>query len=128
MKIDGRETENAIGWTNASGAQNLLDSGKQPFTIREHGLIKLFAFAVLDCTSHQRLQIEPNRGDRSFQLVRNGINKCIMLLVPPNCPDQEDGVQHYAANDDGDQDKAEEEQNAGTPVEENPADVKKETD
>jgi hypothetical protein len=50
-----------------------------------------------------------------------------VLLIPPNCPHQENRVEHYPANNDGQQNQAEEEQNARAPIENNPANVEEKT-
>src|SRR5207248_5512679 len=87
-KIDGGHVELAAGGADASGTQNLLDSREQPFAIVQHDAIELFALGFLYFARLQRLEVEPDGGDGSLQLVRHRVDKSIMLLISSNFPDQ----------------------------------------
>ena len=56
------------------------------------------------------------------------VDERILLFVTPDFPDQEERIQHDAADQHRPQQDAQEEQNPSTPTEENPADVNEDDD
>ena len=57
-------------------------------------------------------QVEPDRRDGRLQLVRDGVDERVVLFVAADLAHQKDGVQHDAADDHGQQQHAQEQQNA----------------
>ena len=76
----------------------------------------------------QRFQVEADGGDRGFQLVRDGVDEGVVLLVAADLAHQESGVQDYADDDDESEQGSEEEEDAGVPAQQHPADVQQNDD
>ena len=55
----------------------------------------------------QGLQVQAHRRDGRLQLVRDGVDEGVLLLVAPDFPHQEDGVQNHAGDDQAEQQDAE---------------------
>jgi hypothetical protein len=103
----------------------LLDRVQQPIAVLEHDPVELAALVGVELTRLQRLEIEPNRGDRRLQFMGDGVQEGIVLLVPPDLPDQENRVEDHAGDDQQKQDDAQDRQDPHPPVEDNPADIER---
>src|SRR5262249_39669486 len=110
---------------SSSGLQNLLDGAQQPGGIHQHYGVEFLPLGLIDFPCLQRLQVEPDRCDWSLQLVRNCIDKTVVLFVSAYFPDEEDCVQHDADDDRHEEDDAEDQLRNLTPVENNPPDVER---
>ena len=128
VQIEARDVELGRGRPGAAGSQHLLDGGQQTIAVLQHDLVELVALVFVDGPGLQGFQIQADGGDGSFQFVRDGVDEGVVLFVPADLAHQEDGVQHDAGDDDGDQQDAESEQNSGAPVEQYPADVENQDD
>ena len=103
--------------TNLSRAQNLVNSPEQAVAVVEHRLIELAALGIIHGPRLQRLQIQAYRSHRRLQLVRDGIDKCIMLRVPPDFAHQERRVQYDSRNNHQRHHNAEKQENSVAPPE-----------
>ena len=115
--------EPAAGAPDAAGAQHLFDGGQQAVAILQHDAVELLALGLVDRARLQRLQIQPDGGHRRLQLVRDRVDEGVVLFVAPDLPHQKDRVQHDAADDHRQQQDPQEQQDAGAPVQQNPADI-----
>ena len=100
---------------------------QQAIAVGEHHVIELAALGVIEAGAarFQCVQVQPNRGDRRLQLVRDGIHERVVLLVSLNLADEKCGVQDQAGDDRGEDEHAEEQQAYVAPVENDPADVQR---
>ena len=57
----------------------------------------------------QRLQVQPDGRDRRLQLVRDGVDEGVVLLVALDLHHEEHGVDDQAGDDEGEEDDAEDE-------------------
>ena len=107
------------------GLQDLLDRLEQSVAVLQHDAVELAPFLLVQLAALQSLQVEPNRRHRSLELVGDGVDEGIVLLVAADFAHQEDGVEHHPGNDRDEQDDAEDEQERSAPVEHDPADVER---
>ena len=61
--------------------RHLLDGGEQPVAVMQHDAVKLLPLALIHGARLQRFQIQPDRRDRRFQFVGDGIDEGIMLFI-----------------------------------------------
>src|ERR1700716_1081324 len=61
--------------------QNLFDGVKKALGIQQHQLVEVAPLFLAYFAPLQGLQIKPDGGNRSFQFMRDGIDKAVMLLV-----------------------------------------------
>ena len=101
--------------------QHLLHRTHEALGIDQHRSVKLAALTFVHFTLLQRFQIETNGGNRSLEFVSNGIDEAVMLLIPANLADQKDRVQDEPGDDGAEKDDAQEDLDAFTPVEDDPA-------
>src|SRR3954471_7778252 len=111
--------------SRAARTQDLLNRVQQPIAVFEHDAVELFALLRIELARLQRLQIQTDGRHGSFQLVRDRIEKGILLLVPADFTYQENGVQHHSRDDQAEEDDAEDRQHAHPPVQNDPADVER---
>jgi hypothetical protein len=74
--------------------QDLLHGIEQAIGILEHEAVKLLALRFVHLAPLQRFEVEANRRDGRFQLVRHGVDETVVLLVAPDFTHQKDGVEH----------------------------------
>src|SRR5207245_4128904 len=72
--------------------QNLFDSAEQAIGIVEHQAVELPALRLTHIAAFQGLQVKANGSNWRFQLVRDRIDKTIVLLVAADFAHQEAGV------------------------------------
>ena len=108
-----------------AGAQDLLDQVEQPVAVGEHDAVELPALVFGEFAALQRFEVEPNRGDRRLQFVRDGVDESVVLLVAPDFTHEKNRVEDQPADDDQEEDDAEDEQHPGTPVDDDPTDVER---
>jgi len=96
---------------------------KQPVTVGQHYIVKLTALFVIDITGLQRLQVKPDRCNRSFKFVRNGVDKRVMLFVSPDLPYKKSRVKDKARDYSQEKSYAEDEQSYFSNIQDNPSDV-----
>ena len=102
--------------SGTSGAQHLLDCLKQPIAVSQHDVVKLAPLFFADVARLQRFEIQTNRSDRRLQLVRDGVDERVVLLVASYLADQERRVEHESEDQHVEKDDAENEQRDFTPV------------
>ena len=108
---------NAVARSHSPRLQNLVDSGKKPVAVVEHGAIESGACIFVDLPREQGLQIQPDRCYRSLELMRDCVDEGIVLLVSSDLPHQKDGIQHDAADDQREQQDPEKQEDPCVPVE-----------
>ena len=81
---------------DAAGAQHLLDRVQQPVAVLEHDPVELAPLGLVELAGLERLQVEPDRRHRRLQLVGDGVDEGVVLLVAADLAHQEDGVEHDA--------------------------------
>ena len=96
--------------------QHLVDGAQQPLVVGQHDVVELFALFVVDLARLQGLQIEADRGDGSLELVRDGVDEAVLLLVAADLPHQEDRVENDAGDDQGEKQHAQDQEDPGLPV------------
>src|SRR5271166_4352096 len=119
----GNVRQLAAGSSDTAGSQHLLNGAHQAVGVIEHNFVEFVALGVIDRPGLQRFQIQPDGGDRRFQLVGHGIDKGVMLRVAADLADEKRSIQHHAADDHDQQEGAQKQQDAGVPVGHHPADV-----
>src|SRR5215475_5389028 len=97
-------------------AQRLFYGMEQAVAVVEHDLVELFALRLVHLPRLQCLQVEPDRSDRSFQLVSDGVKKAVLLFVATDFAHQENRVQDQSRNDQHEKDYAENEHRHLAPV------------
>ncbi len=107
----------------AAGSQDLFDGVQQPVAVFEHRLVELPSLRLVQLARQQCLQVEADRGDWCLELVSDGVDERVVLLVAPDLADEKDGVEHHPGNDDEKEDEAEDHQDAAAPADDHPADV-----
>src|SRR5262249_21285523 len=109
----------------SSRAQHLFDALQQSITVSEHDAVKLLPLLFIDFTCLECFQIEPDRRYRSFQLVCDGVDKRVVLLVAPYLANQERRVDDQTENQQVEQDDSQREQHDLRPVENDPANTQR---
>jgi Cu/Ag efflux protein CusF len=127
-KLHWCEMRLPAGGAQAAGTQNLFDRPKQAITVGENDPVKLISFCLIDSPRLQRFHIQPDGRYRCLQLVRNGIDECVVLGVPVDLANQKCGVQNDAGNDQRRKKNTEKQEDARSPVEQDPPDIKKNCD
>jgi hypothetical protein len=82
-----------------AGFQDLIDGVVQPVGIGQHDRVELAPLLICRRARLQRLEIEANRGDGRLQLVGDGVDEAVVLLVAADLHDQEDRVDDQPADD-----------------------------
>src|SRR5208282_2502000 len=100
--------------------QHLFYSVQQALRIEQHQLVKLLPLPFFYLASLQGLQVELDRSDRSLQFMSDRVDKAVVLLVAANFPDQKDGIEDEAGDDGAEENDAEKNSDALTPVEDDP--------
>ena len=113
---------------HAARAQYLLDRGQQPVAILQHDPVELLALGLIHGACLQGFQIEPNGRHGRFQLVRDGIDEGVVLLVAADLAYYKDGVEPDAATDHQHQQNSQHQQDAVPPVQQEIADVENQQD
>ena len=91
----------------AAGAQHLVDGVQQPVAVLQHDAVELAPLVVVELAGLQRLQVQPDRGDRRLELVGDGVDEGVVLFVAPDLAHQEDGVEDEPGDDQQEEDDAE---------------------
>src|SRR6185437_16643307 len=63
-----------------------------------------------------------------LQLMSDGVDEGIVLLIPPDFPNEKRSVDHHTADDYGKKDDTQKQQNSGAPVEQYPTDIEEDAD
>ena len=83
---------------------------EQPVAVLEHDAVELLPLLVVELAALQGLEVQADRRDRRLQLVRDGVDERVVLLVAPDLAHQEDRVEHEPGDDQQEEDDAEDEQ------------------
>ena len=106
-----------------AGLEHLLDGLLQPVGVGQHDAVEVAPLRLADLARLQRLQIQANRRDRRLQLVRDGVDERVVLIVAAHFAHEEHGVDDDAGDDQRKGEDAEDERQDPPPVDEDPADV-----
>src|SRR4029077_6833281 len=124
-EVNHRAVDSTAPLPGTSGLQHLLDSAQQPGGIRQDYGIELFSVGLVDFPRLQRLQVEPDRCDWSLQLMRNCVDKTVVLFISVYFPYEKNRVQHDTNDDRHEKDDAEDQLRNLAPIENNPSDVER---
>src|SRR5437868_695463 len=67
--------------TRLARLEHLLYCAQEAVRIFQHDAIKVPPFMVAQLAALQGLQVKPNGGDWGLELVRDGVQKAVLLLV-----------------------------------------------
>ena len=87
----------------------------QPVGVGQHDVVELAALRVADLARLQRLEVQADRRDRRLQLVGDGVDEAVVLLVALDLAHQEHRVDDEAGDDEAEQDHAEDERRDARP-------------
>jgi hypothetical protein len=105
--------------------QDLLDGCEEAVGVGEHDGVKLLALSFVDGAALKSLEVEPDAGDGSLELVGDGVEKGVLTLVASDLADQEDGVENDTSDEERKEDDAENGERDGALVEDYPADIER---
>ncbi len=100
-EIDRAESSACLRRTETPGAQHLFDGSEQSIAVLHHHLVELLPLALVDLALLQRLQVQLHRRKRCLQLVGDGVDEVLVLLVPADFTDEKDRVEDGAGDDEG---------------------------
>ena len=106
-----------------AGLEHLFDGLLQPVGVGQHGAVEVRALGLGDVARLERLQIEADGGDRRLQLVRDGIEERILLVVAMQLAHEEHGVHDDAGDDERKGHHAEHERQEAARIDVDPPDV-----
>jgi hypothetical protein len=106
--------------------EHLLDCSEQPVAVLDHDAVELLPLRFVNLAVLQRLQIQLHRRDGCLELVRDGVDERLVLLVAPDLADQEDCVENDAGDDERKDENAGQQETGFPPIEDHPADVERE--
>src|SRR5215469_13714536 len=95
VQFDSTAALHALALPQFSGLEHLLDRGEQAIRIGAHCGVEMLALQFIDRMSLQRIQIKPHTRNRGLKLMRNGVQKGVLPLIPPDLANQKDCVQDY---------------------------------
>ena len=104
-----------------AGFQHLLHRSQQPVGVVEHDAVEGASLRLINIAALQGLEIETNGGQRGFQLVSDGVDKAIVLLVAANLAHQKAGIENKSGGDRTKKDHAQQDAYTGLPVQDDPA-------
>ena len=107
------------------GLQHLLDGLLQPLGVGEHHAIELAPLRLAHLARLQRLEVQANRRDRRLQLVRDGVDERVVLIVASDLAHEKHRVDDDAGDDQDEGEDAEHERQDPAAVDEDPADVER---
>ena len=103
--------------------QHLLDGLLQALGVLEHHAVELAPLRLADLARLQRLEIQADRRDRRLQLVGDGVDERVVLVVAAHLAHEEHRVDDDAGDDEREGEDAEHQRQHAPPVDEDPADV-----
>ena len=122
-QINRRGFHHRVPVPQLTGLQHLFDRRAQAIGIVQHPPVKLRALLLIHIAPLQGLEIKPDRRNGCLEFVSDCIDKAVVMFVAPDFADKETRVEDQS-DDNGEESKqAKENQNALTPVEDDPADV-----
>jgi len=103
--------------------QDFLDGAHQAVGVLEHEMVKIAAlrFVHLHLLAFQRLQVQADGCNGRFELMSDGVNEAVVLLVTANFADEKAGVEDEAGGNGSKEDDPEKNANFLSPVEDDPA-------
>ena len=121
--VDRPAHDGLLALADDAGLEHLIDGVVQALGVGQHDVVELAASAFTDLARLQRLQVQANRRDGRLQLVRDGVDEAVVLLVALDLQDEEHGVDDQAGDDQGEQDDAEDDGRDPAGIGDDPADV-----
>src|SRR6188768_3393762 len=103
--------------------KHLFDRIKKAIAVGKHYVVELTAFFLINVARFQGLEIQLDRCDRRLELVRDGIQKCVVLFVSPYLAQEEDRVQDQPRYDQREENDADDQQDDFAKAKQDPADV-----
>ena len=105
--------------------EDLLDGAEETVGVGEHDGVELLALGFVDWAALKGFEIKTDAGDGGLELVGDGVEKGILTLVTTDLPDEEDGVEDDACDENREEYDAENDEGYLPLIEENPADVER---
>ena len=121
--VHGQPVAMADARADLPGAQDLIDRDEQPIAVLQHRPVELLALCLVHVVILEGLQVELQGRHGRLQFVGHGIDERLVLVVPPDFANQEDGIENDAGDDEGKHENAEEQQSGLPPADNDPADV-----
>ena len=90
-----------------AGLEHLFDGLLQPVGVGEHDAVELAPLRLADLARLQRLQVQADRRDRRLQLVRDGVDERVVLVVAAQLAHEKHRVDDDAGDDEGEGEDAE---------------------
>ena len=106
------------------GSQHLFHGIDQAVGILQHDAVKTFALRLIELARLQRLQVKTDGGDRRLQLVRDRIDKAVMLFAAAHLAHQKNRVQGDTGDDESKKNDAKSDHSQLAPVN-HPGDVER---
>ncbi len=109
------------------GEEHLLDEVEQAVAVFEHHVVELVTLVFVHARAArlEGLEVKPDRGHRCLQLVRDGVDERVVLLVAPDLANQERRVEDEARDDGGEYQAAEQEGDDFSKGEDHPSHVER---
>ena len=99
-----------------AGSQHLLHGIDQAVGVLQHDAVETFALRLAEVARLQCLQVEADGGDRGLQLMRDCVDKAVMLFAAAHLAHQKNGVQGDSGDDESEEDNAENDHSHFTPA------------
>src|SRR5947207_432962 len=78
--------------------QYLLNSAQQAIGVFEHHTVEVLPLRLGQRTGLQRFEVESNRGDRSLELMRHGVDKAVVLFIALNLAHQKNSIENKSSD------------------------------
>ena len=83
--VDGAARRRSSRFSRTTPAlQDLVDGVMQPRGVGQHDVVELPPLLLVHLACLQRFEIQPDRRDRRLQLVGDGVDEGVVLLVAPD--------------------------------------------
>src|SRR5579862_8402139 len=109
--------------SGAACAQDLLDGVGKPIGIAQHKAVELLLAGFGQFPALQGLEMQADRGQRSFEYVGNGVDETVVLLAAAELAHKEDRIDDHSGDDQGEEDNPKKEQYDFAAVEDDPPHV-----
>ncbi len=108
-----------------AGLEHLVDGVVQPVGVGQHDVVELAPLPVVHLPRLQRLEVEADRRDRRLELVGDGVDEAVVLLVALDLHHQEHRVDDEPGDDQAEEHHADDQRRHPAAADENPADVER---
>lgn len=127
-EIEFIKIEPSSFFTRPACLQNLLHRQQEPIVVSAHYLVEFPPLFRLYITGEERVEVEFDRCNWRFKLVRYGVQEGVVLFVASDLTKQKDRVQRQTRDDQGKKDDAEDQQRDLADVQQDPPDIQRDSD